>query len=117
MKFVTKLGAASTALVLSLTLGAAAESMVTNMKGMTLYTFDKDVDGKPTCMGDCAKIWPPYVAMAGENFGEGWTMFDRGDGTMQWAYDKKPVYFFDKDKKAGDMLGDGIKSVWHVIKE
>ena len=98
-------------------IAVADTQMVTNMKGMTLYTFDKDTAGKPTCDGDCAKMWPPYAGLAGENFGEGWTLVPRTDGTLQWAYDKKPVYFFMNDVKAGDMLGDGMKGIWHVIKE
>ncbi|HEY4066168.1 MAG TPA: hypothetical protein VGM74_04670, partial [Burkholderiaceae bacterium] len=31
--------------------------------GMTLYTFDKDVDaGKSSCNGPCAGLWPPLMA-------------------------------------------------------
>ncbi|WP_378948100.1 hypothetical protein [Mesorhizobium sp. ANAO-SY3R2] len=33
-----------------------------------------------------------------------------------WAYDKKPVYTSAKDKKAGDMKGDGIGGLWHAAK-
>jgi hypothetical protein len=29
----------------------------------------------------------------------------------------KPVYYFAGDKKAGDMAGDGMGGVWHVINE
>ncbi|MEU8951790.1 hypothetical protein [Streptomyces sp. NPDC048489] len=28
-----------------------------------------------------------------------WTRITRADGTMQWAYDGKPLYTFVKDKK------------------
>ena len=112
-----KLAAASCALLIASTVGAFAESILTNFHGMTLYTFDMDKDGKSACADACATMWPPFAALADENFGEGWTMVDRADGTKQWAYDGKPVYFFVKDLKAGDMLGDGIKEVWHVIKE
>jgi len=45
-----------------------------------------------------------------------WTHVTRDDGSMQWAYDGKPLYTFVKDKKAGDMTGDGVKDVWHVAK-
>lgn len=84
--------------------------------GMTLYTFDKDSGGKSMCNDECAKNWPPLKAKAGEKAAEGWTQIKRDDGSMQWAYDGKPVYTFVKDKKAGDMMGDGMKDVWHVIK-
>ncbi len=33
-----------------------------------------------------------------------------------WAYDGKPLYTYAKDKKAGDMKGDGVGSVWHAAK-
>ena len=112
-----KLAAATGAVLIASSLGVYAESMVTNLHGMTLYTFDKDTDGKPTCVDACATEWPAFTATAGENFGEGWTMVDRADGTKQWAYDKKPVYLFDADKTNGDMKGDGMKGFWHVIKE
>ena len=46
-----------------------------------------------------------------------WTLVKRTDGTMQWAYDAKPVYFFKDDKKNGDVAGDGSGGVWHIVKE
>ncbi|TIU59550.1 MAG: hypothetical protein E5W25_32730, partial [Mesorhizobium sp.] len=45
-----------------------------------------------------------------------WTIVDRTDGTKMWAYDGKPVYTFVKDKKAGDVSGDGVAGVWHIVK-
>jgi len=41
----------------------------------------------------------------------------RDDGSKQWAYKGKPVYLWVKDKKPGDKTGDGVREVWHVIKE
>ncbi len=96
---------------------AAAAGMLTDDKGMTLYIFDNDKDGMSACYGDCAKNWPPYLATADEKMGEGWTSVDRTDGTKQWAYDAKPVYFFIGDKAKGDATGDGKGGVWHVIVE
>ena len=40
----------------------------------------------------------------------------RDDGSKQWAYKGKPVYYWAKDQKAGDRTGDGVNSVWHVVK-
>lgn len=110
---------------LALSIGAAlflygshafAAGMLTDSKGMTLYMFDADKGMKSMCNGDCAKHWPPYLVMKGENMGEGWGKIKRGDGKMQWTYDKHPLYYYDDDKKAGDMMGDGKGGKWHVIK-
>ena len=49
--------------------------------------------------------------------GEGWTLVARTDGTMQWAYDGKPTYFYVGDAAAGDITGDGVGGVWHMIAE
>ena len=102
-------------LALSSTLAQAA--MVTDANGMTLYTFDKDEGGVPSCYDDCAVKWPPYLGKAGDKMAEGWTLVDRTDGTKQWAYDGKPVYFFAGDTAKGDAAGDGMNGVWHVIEE
>ena len=36
-----------------------------------------------------------------------WTIVERTDGTKMWAYEGKPLYTFIKDKKPGDVTGDG----------
>ena len=86
-------------------------------KGMAVYTYDEDSAGKSMCKGDCAKNWPPLIAPAGAKAEGKWTTVKRDDGTMQWAYDGKPLYTFMKDEKPGEMKGDGMKSVWHVMRE
>jgi predicted lipoprotein with Yx(FWY)xxD motif len=97
--------------------GAFAASAVTAKNGMTLYTFDMDKDGVSSCYDSCAKKWPPYLGAATDKLSEGWTLVERKDKTLQWAYDKKPVYFFVSDKNKGDMTGDGMGGVWHAIME
>lgn len=104
------------ALMLSAGAGLAA-GVKTDAKGMTLYTFDKDSGGVSACYDDCAVKWPPYLGNDGDAMTEGWTLVARTDGTMQWAYDGKPTYFFQGDAAKGDMAGDGLGGVWHVIAE
>ena len=94
-----------------------AAEMLAAENGMTLYVFDKDTGGTPTCYADCAAAWPAYAAKEGDAMKKDWTMVKRTDGTMQWAYDGKPLYFFAKDAKKGDKVGDGMGGVWHVIVE
>lgn len=93
------------------------EGMMVDHKGMTVYTFDKDAGGKSMCNGDCAKNWPPMMAPAGAKAEGKWSVIKRDDGTMQYAYDGKPLYTFMKDEKPGEMKGDGMKDVWHVMRE
>jgi predicted lipoprotein with Yx(FWY)xxD motif len=93
------------------------DGMMVDHKGMTLYTFDKDSGGKSMCNDECAKNWPPMMAPAGATAEGKWSTIKRDDGTMQYAYDGKPLYTFIKDKKPGDMTGDKMKDVWHVVHE
>jgi len=87
--------------------------------GMTLYTFDKDTagSGKSTCNGPCAALWPPLMAGPNDQPSGAYSVVTRDDGTRQWAYKGKPVYFYKPDQKAGDRTGDNFRDVWHIIKE
>lgn len=97
----------------------AKGSVLTDTKGMTLYTFDKDVagSGKSTCNGGCAALWPPAMAAASDQPAGAYTIVMRDDGARQWAYKGKPVYTYQADQKPGDRAGDNFKDVWHIIKE
>ena len=96
---------------------AFAAGMLTDSKGMTLYTFDKDKGKVSSCYGECAKNWPPYAVHKGEKMGKDWGKTKRKDGSQQWTYDGHPLYYYVDDKKAGDATGDGKGGVWHVVKE
>ena len=93
-----------------------AGTVLADAKGMTLYTYDKDKPGESACTGKCAEIWPPAKATASEKPSGDFTTIKRPDGTMQWAYDGKPLYTYKDDKKAGEANGDGKGNVWHVAK-
>jgi predicted lipoprotein with Yx(FWY)xxD motif len=124
------LAAAALALAVSITTGCASLRaqgapadysdgvLVDYSKKMTLYTFDKDPgDGsKSVCVGQCAVAWPPFVAGAADANVAGFTKVKRDDGTLQWAYKGKPLYFWVKDQKPGDKTGDGFNNVWRVVK-
>ena len=46
-----------------------------------------------------------------------WKVIARDDGSKQWAYKGKPLYYFKNDAKAGDTVGDGKgNNVWHIAK-
>lgn len=88
--------------------------VLVDAKGMTLYTFDKDANGKSMCNDKCAENWPPFKAQ-GNTSGD-FSVITRDDGSKQYAYKGKPLYYWVKDKKPGDQTGDGVNNVWHVVK-
>ena len=94
---------------------AAGHGPLTAGNGMTLYTFDNDRAGVSNCYDGCAGSWPPFIAAAGAAMpGEGWSTVERRDGTLQWAKNGAPLYFWVGDSAPGDMTGDGVGGVWHV---
>ena len=88
------------------------------MNGMTLYTFDKDIagSGKSNCNGPCTGNWPPLYAAMGDAPARDYGIVMRDDGKKQWSHKGKPLYFWAKDQKPGDMSGEGFNNVWHVAK-
>jgi predicted lipoprotein with Yx(FWY)xxD motif len=92
--------------------------MLVNAKGMTVYTFDKDVagSGKSACVDKCAVAWPAVVAGPNDKPMGDYTIIQRADGRMQWAYQGKPLYTWPEDQEPGDKYGDNYLKVWHVVK-
>jgi predicted lipoprotein with Yx(FWY)xxD motif len=84
--------------------------------GMTLYTFRKDGEGVSNCYGQCETAWPPLAAKAGDQAEPPYSILTRKDGSLQWAKDGKPLYFWFKDAKKGDTTGDGFKNVWDAAR-
>jgi len=86
--------------------------------GMTLYIFDKDTagSGKSVCNGQCATNWPPLMAADADAASGDYSLITRDDGKKQWALKGKPLYYWAKDTKPGDMTGDGVLGAWHVVK-
>ncbi len=97
---------------------AVKGSYLTDFAGMTLYTFDKDKSGVSTCDATCARTWKPYSsgATAQKQFPDHITVIKRADGSDQFTWDGKPLYYFASDQNAGDLKGDGVYGVWHVVK-
>ncbi|MBP7065335.1 hypothetical protein [Ferrovibrio sp.] len=97
---------------------SALGNVLTDAKGMTLYTFDRDATpGKSACNGPCATNWPPLMAATDAKPMGDWTIITRDDGGKQWAYKGKPLYAWSKDTKPGDTTGDGfLNNAWHVAR-
>jgi predicted lipoprotein with Yx(FWY)xxD motif len=95
-----------------------SDGVLVGPNGMTLYTFDRDAagSGKSVCNGQCAANWPPLMAGSDAKTSAAWSVVTRDDGTKQWAYQGKPLYYWAKDQKPGDKTGDGINNVWRTAK-
>jgi len=95
-----------------------ADGVYVGPNGMTLYTFDRDAmgSGKSVCNGPCATNWPPLMAGASDNPSGEWTIVTRDDGSRQWAFRGKPLYYWAKDTKAGDRTGDGFNNAWRLVR-
>ena len=100
----------------------ASARILVNARGMTLYLFSPDKPNKSVCTGDCAKAWPPLLVpkgmkvpatMAGISGKFGVAM--RAGGVRQLTYDGAPLYTWFKDKKSGDMTGQGVGGVCWVV--
>ena len=92
--------------------------VMTNPKGMTLYTFAKDTTGVSTCNGGCLQVWPAYIAPSKTgNLPANISVIKRSDGTLQYAWKGMPLYYYAKDGDSGDAYGNGIGGVWSVIKQ
>jgi len=97
----------------------AIGSYLTDTEGMTLYWFTKDSVGQSACAGDCVTKWPLFYrdsikapeGVSAADFGT----ITRADGAEQTTFRGYPLYYFFKDKAAGDTLGEGVKEVWYVI--
>jgi predicted lipoprotein with Yx(FWY)xxD motif len=97
--------------------------VMVDMKGMTLYVWDKDTKGaaKSACVDKCIAAWPPFIAPADAKAEGKWTIVDGLDKdgktpVKMWAYDGWPLYYFAKDAKPGDVTGDMVGNTWHVVK-
>ncbi len=95
----------------------ATDGVLTDAKGMTLYTWDNDKEpNKSACTANCLNNWPVLKAEAADKDMGDWKVITRDDGAKQWAYKAKPLYYFAMDKAPGDKLGDNRGMVWHVAK-
>ena len=93
---------------------------LTDQNGMTLYLYKKDTNGASTCFSGCLALWPPLLTEGAPTAGDpaitgqiGVTT--RPDGSQQVTYNGAPLYYFVKDKSAGDTTGQGVASVWYVV--
>ena len=110
----------SSAAVVNAGQNASLGSFLVDSTGMTLYLYTKDTPNTSVCYGGCATLWPPLLTNGAPTAGTGVTASmlgttTRTDGTVQVTYNGWPLYYFAKDKVAGDITGEGVGSVWYVL--
>ena len=95
--------------------------IVVDAEGITLYRFDNDSAGEPTCYDDCETNWPPLL-IEGESpaAGDGADASllgttKRTDGTTQVTYADQPLYYFAGDEAPGDINGQGVGDIWWTV--
>jgi predicted lipoprotein with Yx(FWY)xxD motif len=92
-------------------------TILTGPNGMTVYTFVADKrDGRSQCNGACARKWPPLTPAAGAPVPAGaLSLITRDDGTSQYAWKGKPLYYYADDTKPGETAGHNLGKAWFVV--
>ncbi len=94
--------------------------VLTNARGLTLYSFSLDTPTTSKCNGTCARVWPPLKgpATAGPGVTGKLGTIKRSDGSTQATYNGHPLYTFHGDTRPGQDMGNNLKlsgGVWHVV--
>jgi len=95
-------------------------AILADSKGMTVYLFTEDTkENASVCVDKCATYWPPVTATSAVTLPAGVdgaiATFKRADGTEQVSYNGIPLYYFLKDKDAGDAYGQNVGGTWFVV--
>lgn len=94
-------------------------TVLTTLKGKTLYSLSVETKGKFTCTGTCLASWTPLLIPKGVK-PKGPVKLGtvkRPNGKTQVTFKGLPLYSFNGDKP-GEANGEGIKDVgtWHAAK-
>ena len=95
-------------------------TILTDPSGNVLYLYTKDERNVSNCAGRCALAWPPLLTVDDPTPGEGLAadrigIISRSDGAKQVTYNGWPLYYYDKDEKPGDAIGQDRGGVWFVV--
>jgi len=103
------------------TASSSAGQIVVDSKGMSLYFFTKDVkdSGTSACTGACLQAWPVFTTTSDAPVVDGVSgtvgTIATPDGKKQVTLNGMPLYYYAKDKAAGDVTGQGVGGVWYLI--
>jgi len=95
-------------------------TVLTNAKGLTVYTFAADSPGKSNCYGSCAAYWPPVTGSPSAAPGIPGTFgtTTRTDGTKQVTWNGHPLYTYIGDHGPGQASGNNLNingGLWKEI--
>ena len=98
------------------TLGA----VITDRSGRTLYARTTETANTTNCTGACALTWPPALTIGNGTAGDGANIalfgnFKRADGSTQLSYNGHALYFFSRDTKPGDTVGQNVGTQWYAL--
>jgi len=102
------------------TASSSAGTIVVDAKGMSVYFFTKDAkdSGTSACTGACLTMWPPLTTTSATPKVEGVTgtvgTITTPDGAKQVTLNGLPLYYYEQDKKPGDILGQGVNDLWYL---
>jgi predicted lipoprotein with Yx(FWY)xxD motif len=91
-------------------------TVLTNAKGLTLYSFAPDTSTTSKCNGTCAQNWPPVKPATASGVKGAFATIKRSDGSAQLTFHGHPLYTFVGDKSPGQANGNGINAfggLWH----
>jgi predicted lipoprotein with Yx(FWY)xxD motif len=96
------------------------QTVLTDAKGLTLYTFAPDTSGKSACYGDCAAYWPPVLGDPSAGPGVTGTLgtITRTGGAIQATYDGHPLYTYVGDSAPGQDTGNNLNlngGLWRIV--
>jgi predicted lipoprotein with Yx(FWY)xxD motif len=108
--------ASASSVVKTTKIGSA--TVLTNARGLTLYTFAIDGMNKSKCNASCIHYWPPLKGPVKATGIKGtFTTIKRSDGTTQETWNGHPLYTYIGDSAPGQDKGNGLNlsgGVWHV---
>jgi predicted lipoprotein with Yx(FWY)xxD motif len=97
-----------------------AVTVLADANGRTLYWFAPDTAARSACYGSCAAYWPPVKGptTAGPGVTGKLSVLTRSDGSVQAAYDGRPLYTYVGDSAPGQANGNGLNlngGLWHEV--
>jgi predicted lipoprotein with Yx(FWY)xxD motif len=93
----------------------SGDGVMTDGNGKTLYYYTKDAANQSNCTGGCLAAWPVFTAKPEAKPTGDLGVITREDGTRQWTYKSRPLYYYIGDSKAGEKTGDKQGGVWYVL--